>query len=338
MHWGTLNGDFLTSEAKIASDGSIYLVGKFSGGPVDLNPTSTTTLSTNSSGQALIKLSPSFDFQWALEWSSAVKEMYIEVGSDNGVYVGGTFAGSADLDPTPTVNTKTSNGNYDAFLVKLNSVGDTAEFVYTWGGNGMGYLVDSVNGIDVDDSGNVFVGGQFDTTTDFDPTGGTYSITNTTGNIHSYISKFDSSGAYVWTKAFETSSSDATWPFIKLYELEVDSEGNVYSIGDMRGTDMDFDPSGSTHYITTVQAGAFVTRVNADGSFGWAKKISSNDEYTVGSGSLVIDSNNNVYVGGKYKLVVLNPEFKLVNMEKDIFEVKEGSVLVLKEDLIVRKV
>lgn len=42
--------------------------------------------------------------------------------------------------------------------------------------------------------------------------------------------------------------------------------------------------------------------------------------------------------GGKYKLVVLNPEFKLVNMEKDIFEVKEGSVLVLKEDLIVRKV
>mgnify|MGYP001146656677 CR=1 FL=1 len=41
--------------------------------------------------------------------------------------------------------------------------------------------------------------------------------------------------------------------------------------------------------------------------------------------------------GGKYRLEILNSNYELVDTDNDTFEIKDGSLFIVKEDIVVRR-
>ncbi|MBK9453319.1 MAG: SBBP repeat-containing protein [Bacteroidetes bacterium] len=95
----------------------------------------------------------------------------IAVDTFGNVLVAGDFNGSLDFDPGPGIHTLTTMG-VDMLIAKYDPNGNLM-WAHAIGGAG----VDAGTGIAVDDSGNVFVGGHFEQTVDFDPGPSTFNFT-----------------------------------------------------------------------------------------------------------------------------------------------------------------
>ena len=121
-------------------------------------------------------------------------------------------------------------GEIDAWQVEKMEVGLTKGWARTWGGPGddHGYSVA------VDNSGNVFVTGSFWDTVDFDPGPGVDNHSSD-GPDNIFLSKFDSSGNFVWARTW-----GGKWPD-RGYSVAVDGSGNAYVTGVFDFT-ADFDP------------------------------------------------------------------------------------------------
>src|SRR6185503_19681786 len=72
---------------------------------------------------------------------------------------------------------------------------------FTWARQLGGASFDSGISISVDGSGNVYTTGFFNSTADFDPGAGTFNLTST-GFQDVFVSKVDSSGNFVWARAW----------------------------------------------------------------------------------------------------------------------------------------
>ncbi|MBZ0173130.1 MAG: hypothetical protein K8E66_12160, partial [Phycisphaerales bacterium] len=90
----------------------------------------------------------------------------------------------------------------------------------------------------------MYTTGRFYLTVDFDPGAGTANLT-AAGNNDIFVSKLDSSGAYVWAKKMGGSDSDFG------QSVAVDTSGKVYTTGQFQGT-ADFDPGAGTANLTSV--------------------------------------------------------------------------------------
>ncbi|MBL0018886.1 MAG: SBBP repeat-containing protein [Bacteroidetes bacterium] len=99
----------------------------------------------------------------------------IAVDTFGNVLVAGDFNGSMDFDPGPGIHTLTTMG-VDMLVAKYDPNGNLM-WAHAIGGAG----VDAGTGIAVDDSGNVFVGGHFEQTVDFDPGPSTFNFTSLGG-------------------------------------------------------------------------------------------------------------------------------------------------------------
>jgi hypothetical protein len=87
----------------------------------------------------------------------------------------------------------------------------------------------------VDGSGSVYVSGFFTRTFDFDPGAGTDYHTSTDDSEDAFLSRFDSSGNFVWTRTWGGAGSDQG------FGVAVDGLGNVVVTGDFQDT-VDFEP------------------------------------------------------------------------------------------------
>jgi len=148
--------------------------------------------------------------------------------------------------------------------------------------------------VDVDD--NIIVSGSFYGTVDFDPGPGTTTL-SAVGTSEVFITKLNSAGDFVWVKKF----GNFTNPF---YNVEVqghkcDIYGNIYSTGWFNGV-CDFDPGATVFNLSSGSAAAgFVTKIDSDGNFIWAKRIGS-DGNILQPWGIEIDTDNNVYTTGAF--------------------------------------
>lgn len=85
------------------------------------------------------------------------------------------------------------------------------------------------------------------------------------------------------------------------YESVVDNQGNIYSVGSFRFT-ADFDPGPGTFNLTSAGGeDAFVTKLDSNGNFIWAKRIGgSNISYSEGAFSVALDQDYNLYLTGQF--------------------------------------
>ncbi len=241
---GGSNAD-LGLAAALDSNGHLYITGYFAG-TADFDPgTDTFNLTSGGSDDAFVsKLDADGNFLWArrLGGSSRVYASGIGVDGVDNVYIAGGFQGTADLDPGTGTTNLTSAGVTDGYVTKLDSTGN---FVWArqFGGSGN----DGPGGMTVDDAGNVYTTGSFQSTADFDPGVDTFNLVSA-GDNDAFVSKLDANGDFVWARRLGASQRD------QAYSIAVDGGGSVYTTGIFHVT-VDFDPGPGTANLTS--AGEF---------------------------------------------------------------------------------
>ena len=80
-------------------------------------------------------------------------------------------------------------------------------------------------------------------------------------------------------------------------DIVTDKSGNVYSIGEFRGT-IDFDPGEGIYNMTSLREEAsdlYISKLDIQGNFLWTKQLSVSGE------SITLDALGNIYITGKFK-------------------------------------
>jgi hypothetical protein len=206
------------------------------------------------------------------------------------VYATGFYYGTVDFDPGPGVDNHTSNGIYDVFLSKLDSLGNF-QWAKTWGGSDS----DNGYGVAVDGSGNAYVTGFFQSTVDFDPGPGVDNHTPNAG-CDAFLSKFDSAGSFIWAKTWGGDGQDSA------RGVAVDGSGNAYVTGDFEEI-VDFDPGpGVDNHTSNGNDDVFLSKFDSSGNFLWAKTWGGID-YDYGC-CVAVDGSGNAYVTGVFQDIV----------------------------------
>lgn len=293
--WGTDIGYAVDTDAS----GNALIAGSFSSTNVDFNPSASVTNYLNAVGGTdgfYAYYSSNGDYTYAKGFGGASDDVvtaldYNVFNFSGYVNLTGYFSGTADFDPTGTLN-RTSNGGADIFVSSFLIDGTflTAQSVG-------GQFDDKAYGITTDSQGNIIYTGFFQSTVDFDPSVSSTSF-NTYGLADVFVSKLDVDLNFVWVKRIGNSGND------KAYAIDIDAQDNIYITGNYTGM-LDSDPEAGTAYFTTVSGAydIFILKLNNLGSFIWSTSF----HYYQGAGStnvpssIHVDTDQNMYVTGSFQ-------------------------------------
>jgi hypothetical protein len=213
----------------------------------------------------------------------------VAVDASGNVYATGSFVTAADFDPGSGTQILTSAGSADIFITKRSPNGNLL-----WAKRIGDTRTDGGTEIGLDASGNVYVTGYFSGTVDFDPGPAAQTMTATLNRYGIFILKLDASGNYVWAKSMVGNNNATAWA------LAVDAAGNAYTTGDFSGT-VDFDPGATIQNLTAFGRDIFISKLDANGDYVWAKSITSSNTNGNQGVSISVDVAGNVYTTGEFR-------------------------------------
>lgn len=287
--WGSTQDDSALAVA-VTEGQDVYVASGFRS-TADFDPGAGISYATSSGGVdiALSKFDSDGNFQWVRTWGYTGSDetvTNVTTDSNGNAYVAGYFAGSIDFNPSAGIATSTVVGAYDPFLSKFSPDG-TWQWTKTWGGTGYDWIVP----VAVDSQGDVYIGGLFNSTVDFDPGAGTANRTSN-GGYDSFLSKFDSDGNFQWVQAWGGTGSES------VNAIVVSSEDDLYVDSTFGGT-VDIDPGVGTTNVTEAGGGdTLLSKFDSDGNFLWGKAIGGTG-FDWGKGSIV-DGGGSVYTIGYF--------------------------------------
>ncbi len=284
-------------EMVVDDSDNVYVVGHFVG-TMDFDPGSGVDNHVASGGNGpldafLMKFDSDGNYIWGLSWGgpSNVTAFDIAIYDNSYLYITGYFFGTADIDPTDDVDSRTAtsgSGNVtDGYLIKVDLDGNYY-WGETWGANGTTYSFRCA----VDGSGNPCATGTYRDTVDLDPTGGVQNHTSN-GWGDTFIIKFLADSTWDWSLGFGGNSWD------QINELVADSSGNIYGNGGSASTSVDFDPGpGDETIILEGSYDGFLIKFNEDGDFLWVDMFGEpGHDNTWG---IDLDSSGNIIMGGHF--------------------------------------
>lgn len=221
------------------------------------------------------------------------------------VYVTGHFNNSIVFNNHN--DTLTASGtlatSLNGYLAKYDTAGNFIWAKVFGKGSRQAYAAD----ITIDNRGNLAVLGRYIGRGDFNPHPvDTFILTNgsTSTSLHNiYITKLDSTGAFIWAKQFQGSAGVSN-----AFSIEADRWGNLISSGSFRGT-MDFDP-GIFNVSRTVASGVdgFIVKLDSAGQFHWVRHIAGQSS-TASSArevyDIALDSTGAVYATGYFSNTII---------------------------------
>jgi len=291
--------DDRSNSVVVDASGNVYTTGRFYG-TIDFDPGPGTFYLTASGGPAsfVYKLDSAGNFIWAKAFTGTGLGMgnaLVVSGSNGDIYSTGYYSGTVDFDPGPGIfNMGTMSSVLNIYVSRLDSSGN---FVWAKAMGGNDHAIGQSIGLDA--LGNVYTGGDFWSTIDFDPGPGVYNLTALPVATlpDGYISKLDTSGNFLWAISFRGTSENA------VQSLTVDPAGSVYSTGYFVGT-VDFDPGAGTYNLLSSFGGGsydcFISKLDSSGHLVWAKKLDGTwDDYGY---SVKIDPSGSgpVYITGSF--------------------------------------
>jgi hypothetical protein len=219
----------------------------------------------------------------------------LEVSSSDTIYGAGYFWGTTvDMDPSDGVLNFTPRGVEDAFLSEWDSDGSYIDIV-RWGGYDDETASVSADIVGSDDSGNVFVTGNFMGQVDFNPNLFFQHLINSHDEFEMYISKFNSTFGFQDCIRIGGLNQGTAYPF----GMAFDMDGNVYICGRFKGT-VDFDPSRPLVEKTALDTSdMFLAKYDNDLNFIWVQAWSS-DNFEEATDVAYDPIYNFVYLGGHF--------------------------------------
>tara|TARA_Y100000589_G_C27196601_1_gene647121 strand:- start:5540 stop:7588 length:2049 start_codon:yes stop_codon:yes gene_type:complete len=295
-HWCNSIGSYSVEHANaVVSDqnNNVYVTGSFRN-TIDIDPGLSSSVIT-SNGESDIYIQK-FNSNGNLEWAKTIGGSNFDYGKDiaidnsGNVYITGVFKGTVDFNPGSGTENKTSNGQYDAFVLKLDMNGDFG-WCYSFGGSNFDYG----NAISVDSFGNVWIAGSFRSTVDFNDGAGTSSKTSA-GGEDIYVLKLNFLGNFSSVNTMGGSDNDVAT------SLSIDNFGFVYITGTFEGT-ADFNPTNSvTNLTSNGNEDIFIEKLNFSGNMIFTKSIGGNGND--GATDIETDSYGNVYLTGYFSETV----------------------------------
>ncbi len=289
---GGASNDFGTS-VTTDSSGNIYITGSFSGF-ADFDPSSSVaTLSPlGYSDVFILKLNSSGAFDWVKRIGGALGDGVNSISTDlfGNIYVTGYFQSNVTFNLVSGLTALTSNGSYDIYILKLDSLGN---FLWVKGMGGISY--DRGTSIVVDKFGQSYTTGYFSDTVDFNPGSGS-EVLASQGGTDVFILKLNDAGNLIWVKQIRGAGGTNGMSIV------VDDDGSVYSTGSFQDV-TDFDPSVSNAYLyPNGSADIYILKLDSIGNYNWVKQMG-------GTGNdipkyLTIDKFSNIYTIGDFSETV----------------------------------
>ncbi len=271
------------------ASGNIFVAGDYNG-LVDFDPGMGFSFQDvkGASDIFIAKYDPQGNLIWAKTFGGVGIESCRDMNLDafGNLLITGVYQGTSDFDPNGGVINMTSTGGFDAFILKLDVMGN-----HVWSKSIQSLNSNYINQVIVDYSGNINVIGYFQGIADFDPSSATFNMT-TIGNKSVFFAKYSPQGQFINAEmiggsGFETGKA-----------IAVDLQNNIYITGDFRGV-VDFDPSGNQHFVTSAGVrDMFVAKYTPNGDFLWADRIGGTGEDQ--ASAITIDNNNDVFVAGYF--------------------------------------
>ncbi|MCF8371808.1 MAG: PKD domain-containing protein [Bacteroidales bacterium] len=252
---GSINEDIFHS-LSINSYGSVIATGHFKG-TLQFDPINSSTkyyYSQNSSQDILIlKLDYFSGYHWGQRIGGDLDDIaYDIITTEYGdVITTGKFSSTVDFDPGTGIYDLTSHGGTDIFISRLNSMGQLV-----WAKQMGGAQNESAFSFDMDAAENIYTTGSFSGTADFNPDNvGTYNLTSH-GQKDIFLSKLDSSGAFVWAKNLGSTTNDAG------YSIAVDEAGYIYATGSYQDI-VNFEMNEDTTTLSSIgSSDVFLLKLN----------------------------------------------------------------------------
>jgi hypothetical protein len=223
------------------------------------------------------------------------------VAADGAFYVGGSFSGTANFDPTGGTDLQRSlrddqgQLSNDVFVTRINADGSYA-WTRTFGGPGSDGLV----GLAVGPDGSVVIMGNFDTGIDLDP-GPALDLRPAAGPgvPGIYLLKLGSDGLRVWGDTWSGTNVNQDGQ-VTPSALSADTDGNLYVSGSTyQLATFDFDPSAGVSNQAVGDNSSFLMKVNAMGGLAWADVIGGT-ACSSGIGKVAVNTGGTVWATGSF--------------------------------------
>lgn len=287
------------------SKGNVYITGRIYPGAVF----GSTTVTTRGFGDVFVaKLDPSGNWQWVRTGGGTSSDHMESMAIDHNdnIYITGRVSDNAKfVTGATTLSINTKSASLDIFVAKLNSAGS-----WQWVRNAGGTGWDSGYGIDVDKSGNVYLVGNFSSSSaDF----GTYKLSSK-GSSEVFVAKLNSSGTWQWARSAGGTSAGYG------RKVRVDAAGGVYISGHFYSS----ITLGSLSLSSRGSLDIMVAKLDSNGLWKWAKRMGAGgwDE----TWGMDVDASGNVYLQGTYSNIVGFATTSLTSMGSyDLFLTKLSS-------------
>jgi hypothetical protein len=308
------------ASVKVDNEGNIYTIGYFTGN-VDFDPgvgLNTLTATPDSYQDIFIqKLDASGNFLWAKTFGGPFIDYYSSfcIDSNGNLFITGIFQYTRDFDPGLDTFNITAQGIFsDIYLLKLDAQGN-----FIWAKSFGGPANDNVNSITIDNSGNIYTTGSFNSTVDFDPSVQIFELTSA-GLSDAFVQKMTSSGNFIWAKRFGNNNGESS------NSITIDMENNIYTIGNFSGT-VDFDPGSGVSNLASsggqLDTDIYLQKMDSSGAFIWARRFGgiANDLSIL---KVTSDAFGNIYSTGYFKETIdFDPSASTTNLtataERDFF-------------------
>ncbi|MFC1898619.1 T9SS type A sorting domain-containing protein [Candidatus Cloacimonadota bacterium] len=246
------------------------------------------------------------DWEWVIQAGGSNGDSGWKICEDNNgnLFVIGNFYESTSIGSFNLI----SYGSTDIFVAKLDMNGN-----WLWAESAGGNDDDLGNGISTDNLGNVFVTGQFlSSTANF----GQFNLTNTDPDQEDiFVAKLDTNGNWLWVESAGGISEDIG------QAISSDLNGNIYITGSYGGIanfgQFTLDNVGPYYNFTDI----FVGKLDTDGNWIWVESAGGS-HYDKAYG-ISTDNNGNVYVNGTIRETASLGTLTLTSYgELDIFTTK----------------
>jgi hypothetical protein len=277
---------------RVDGAGNVFVTGTFYG-QVNFGPVRLT--SAGYSDAFVTKLDPNGNTLWAKSWGGANQD----VGNDIAIDAAGNVisVGSSSIP----YNSANPNEGWISNASELRKYSPTGAAVWS---QRIASPTNGAAGVATDAVGNVYVGGWFSGTADFNTD--SKKTANASGPYGSgYVLKLTSAGSFGWVAPFVSKTAESPGSSVGLSDIAVDTAGNVIVGGSYRGQ-VDLNPSSSvdSRLPNARNSNGFVAKLTSGGSLAWARQ-SGGDSVT----SLAVDASGAVYATGYFGTEAFAPGF-----------------------------